>query len=464
MFGTRTGCAHVLLCPFPTSGHIIPMLDMASLLLSRGLKLTVLVTPTLLHLLDPVISRHASSGSVQPLVLPLPSVHRTSNLPWPLEDMYALCDLAGPITDWFRSHPSPPVAIISDFFLGWTHRLATDLGVPRLVLESSGAFGELIFTSMLRDLPKADDPHDDESFVHFPKLPNSPKCPWWQLPHLYRLLNVEDPDWEFFRNSWLCNSQSWGAIVNSFDELEGPSLNQMKKEMGHDRVWAVGPLLPSDGDRTAPSKRGGTSSVPVHELISWLDCKPDGSVVYVCFGSTWTLTDEQVGSLAGALDSSGVDFVWVVKKDDVVSIPDGFDERTKGRGFMINGWAPQVQILSHRAVGAFVTHCGWNSFLEGIAASVLMLSWPLGADQFTNTMMLVDQLGAGVKFCNLGNRAVPDSAELARLLAESVNEKGWAEERARVRKLRKSAVEAVKGGSSAKNLNALVKKLNELVA
>jgi len=55
---------------------------------------------------------------------------------------------------------------------------------------------------------------------------------------------------------------------------------------------------------------------------------------------------------------------------------------SSGKGLIIRGWAPQVLILDHEAVGGFVTHCGWNSALEGISAGLPMVTWPVFAEQF----------------------------------------------------------------------------------
>ena len=68
----------------------------------------------------------------------------------------------------------------------------------------------------------------------------------------------------------------------------------------------------------------------------------------------------------------------------------------KGKGLIIRGWAPQVLILDHEAVGGFMTHCGWNSTIESIAAGVPMVTWPLYAEQFCNEKLVKDVLKIGV--------------------------------------------------------------------
>ncbi|KAI8562593.1 hypothetical protein RHMOL_Rhmol03G0046700 [Rhododendron molle] len=352
--------AHILVFPYPAMGHIIPLLDLTHMFLTRGLTVTVLITPPHLSLLDPLLSSHPSA-SIQPLLLSPPNIIPTidSQLYRPVANARALSALCNPIIKWFKSHPSPPVAIISDIFLGWTHHLASHLGIPHVAFWTSGAFAASVFHTLWRDLPKVDDPTDEDAVLSMPKVPNSPKYPWWQITSLYRGFKEGDPDWEFFRNGILANGQSWGTVFNSFTELEQVYIEHIKKEMGHDRVWGVGPLLPVDEDSIGPTNRGGSSSVLAHDVMCWLDSKANDSVVYVCFGSRWTLTNEQIG--------------------------------------------------------------------------------------------------VAVRFCECGTRMVPDSSELARLLAESVG--GTRLERSRVMEVRIAASEAIKGGSSSRDMEALVNKL-----
>ncbi|TYH80323.1 hypothetical protein ES332_D03G124400v1 [Gossypium tomentosum] len=453
---------HILVYPFPTSGHFIPFLDLTHRLLNRRLTVTVLVTPNNLHLLDPLLTRHASS-SLHHLLLPDMDPLPAPNLPARLR---RLRDLHYPaLLQWFQSLTSPPVAIFSDFFLGWTQSLASELGLRRIVFSPSSSFSYSLNMSLCRESLRIDDPQAENQTLSFPDIPNSPKYPAYQINSIYRTYKDADPDKEFYRRNWLQNLESWGVVFNTFSDLEAIYIDHLKKEiMGHDRIWAVGPVLGDDGLDT--TNRGGSSSVPFQELVAWLDSRDDNSVVYVSFGSHYVLTLKQMDVVASGLEESGVNFVWSVRepKASQVSrdhgvIPDGFEDRVAGKGFLIKGWAPQLAVLRHRAVGAFLTHCGWNSTLEGIAAGVVMLTWPMGADQFTNTKLLVDECGVGIRVGE-STQNIPESSTLARMLVESLD--GSRAERSQAKMLSEEALNAVNGGTSDNDLGSLVKAINEI--
>jgi hypothetical protein len=103
-------------------------------------------------------------------------------------------------------------------------------------------------------------------------------------------------------------------------------------------------------------------------VLKWLDTKPARSVVYVCFGSLTRFPLEQVSELGMGLADSCANFVWVVGDKNVPPLPD-IDAAAPGRGLVVRGWAPQVAVLRHAAVGAFVTHCRWGTVTEAAAAA-----------------------------------------------------------------------------------------------
>ncbi|GFZ06426.1 UDP-glucosyl transferase 88A1 [Actinidia rufa] len=207
---------------------------------------------------------------------------------------------------------------------------------------------------------------------------------------------------EFF--SQMPNSE--GIIVNTFESLESKALKAISDGLClPDRrtppIFCIGPLIASDDHRG-----GGDGNV--HECLKWLDSQPSQSVVFLCFGSLGLFSVEQLKEVAVGLERSGQRFLWVVRSPptedkskiffatpdpDLDSLlPDGFLGRTKGRGFVVKSWAPQVEVLKHESVGGFVTHCGWNSVLEAVCAGVPMVAWPLYAEQRLNRVLLVEEM------------------------------------------------------------------------
>lgn len=263
------------------------------------------------------------------------------------------------------------------------------------------------------------------------------------------------------------NSSSWGYVNNTFEALEPEFLEFLRNKLGHNRIFAVGPLSLLGGSDSTSRGSTSSSSVSHDDIWSWLNGCADGSVLYVCFGSQVLLRTAQVEALANGLERSGVKFIWVMKPataqqvaDGFGSIPYGFEARVKGRGLIIQGWAPQVPILSHRAVGGFVSHCGWNSLLEGIVGGTMILGWPMEADQFVNAKLLVDYMGVAVRLCE-GKDTVPDPIKLGQKVAESMS--GEIAEKVRAKELRSKAMEAVGGGgSSSRDLDRLVRELTQL--
>ncbi|KAF8101028.1 hypothetical protein N665_0211s0017 [Sinapis alba] len=355
--------------------------------------------------------------------------------------MASLRQLREPIIKWLSSHPNPPVAIISDFFLGWTN----DLGIPRFAFFSSGAFlaSVIHFFSDKIHLFESNEP------VCFSDLPRSPVFKTEHLPALVPQCPLSEA-LEILREITM-NFSSYGCVFNSCECLEEEYLDYVKLRADHNRVFGVGPLS-SNG----LGKGNSYSSVDVEALMSCLDGCPDGSVLYICFGSQKVLTKDQCDALALSLEKSMTRFVWVAKTDPV---PDGFEDRVAGRGKVFRGWAPQVAVLSHLAVGGFLSHCGWNSVMEAVASGTMILAWPMEADQFVDARLLVEHLGVAVRICE-GGETVPNPHDLSRVLVETMSECGR-DVRGRAKEMGRKARAATEvGGSSNADLERLVRELS----
>ncbi|PWA69718.1 UDP-glucuronosyl/UDP-glucosyltransferase [Artemisia annua] len=205
---------------------------------------------------------------------------------------------------------------------------------------------------------------------------------------------------EMFDRLLEAEKTSSGIVVNSFEELE-PKYVEAFARAKDKVVWCIGPVSLSNKSFEDLSERGNKPAINKDDCLKWLDSREQGSVVYVCLGSLWYGSTEQAIELGLGLESSNKPFIWFIRQtsDEFERwlLEEGYEERIKDRGLMVRGWAPQILILSHEAIGGFITHCGWNSTLEGICAGIPMVTWPHFADQFLNERFIVDVLKIGVK-------------------------------------------------------------------
>jgi UDP:flavonoid glycosyltransferase YjiC (YdhE family) len=178
--------------------------------------------------------------------------------------------------------------------------------------------------------------------------------------------------------------------------------------------------------------------------------------VYVNFGSITVMTNAQMVEFAWGLAQSGRQFVWVVRRDlvkgDAAVLPEEFLAETAGRGLMPS-WCPQQEVLDHPAVGAFLTHSGWNSTMESLCGGVPVISWPFFADQQTNCRYQCQQWGVGMEIdSNVRRDAV---AGLITEIMEGEKGKGMRKRAVDWKECARKA--AMPGGSSHGNFDELVR-------
>ncbi|XP_047332607.1 anthocyanidin 3-O-glucosyltransferase 2-like [Impatiens glandulifera] len=192
-----------------------------------------------------------------------------------------------------------------------------------------------------------------------------------------------------------------GIAINTFDELESHAIKVLLEDEKCPPVYPVGPIIKLKKENNEKSA----------DIIRWLDSQPKSSVIFLCFGSKGSFPDAQLKEIAYAIEKAGKRFLWSLRRpsstdkttswitgdyeDPAQVLPEGFLERTAEIGRVI-GWAPQVEVLSHEAVGGFVSHCGWNSVLESVWFGVPTATWPIQAEQNMNAFFMVKEVGLSV--------------------------------------------------------------------
>ncbi|KAH7300293.1 hypothetical protein KP509_24G054700 [Ceratopteris richardii] len=187
-------------------------------------------------------------------------------------------------------------------------------------------------------------------------------------------------------------------LINSIYELESQSFASLHEE--HVHACAVGPLfLLSMKANEAGQSLAQPRTIFYKEdysCMQWLASRAPASTLYVAFGSEARMEKQDITELAFGLESSGHDFLWVIRPGSIVgdlsaadNLPEGFKERTAAKGLIVK-WAPQMEVLSHPAIWGFLSHCGWNSTLEALWMGIPILGWPQRADQGVSQFFIRD--------------------------------------------------------------------------
>uniref|UniRef100_A0A7N0TVT3 Glycosyltransferase n=1 Tax=Kalanchoe fedtschenkoi TaxID=63787 RepID=A0A7N0TVT3_KALFE len=475
--GSDSPPLHVFFFPLMAHGHMIPMVDMAGLFGSRGVHCTIVTTPAN----QPFISK--SIGKVQCLgfeirVRTIPFPAAKAGLPEGCENLdmvpspayvnnfvEASMLLREPFEELLEEER--PDCLVGDMFFPWSTESAAKLGIPRLVFHGTSYFALCAGEVVRAEKPYLFASSDTEPFV-IPGLPDEIKLTRSQLP-MNLLENKSMILAQVLDDARTSELTSFGVVFNSFYELE-PAYADYYTTVLKRRAWQIGPLSLCNRDAEEKAARGKQSSIDQHECLKWLDSKEPDSVVYVCFGSTCKFLDDQLAEIASALEASGQNFIWVIRRisesEPEHFLPEGFEERVQDRALLIRGWAPQVLILDHPSVGGFVSHCGWNSTLEAISAGLPMVTWPVFAEQFYNEKLVTDLLKIGVsvgtqKWAQLvGDHVQKETIQKAVLQIMEGEEA--AERRSRARQLGMLARQAVeKDGSSYTSLTNLLADLKK---
>jgi hypothetical protein len=373
---------HIAMFPWLAFGHIIPFLELSKLIAQKGHRISFISTPRNIDRL-PKIPPHLA-----PLItfvkLPLPHVE---NLP---ENAEATMDVPYHIIPYLKiahdglqqplSHfleTSTPDWIIHDFAPHWLPPIATKLAISRAFFSIFNASTLCFFGPTKSSVIEAHKPRTEpDHFVVPPTwVPIKTKIAFrhFEAKQIFDIFEENASsvsDW--FRYMTVILGID-ALAVKTCIEVEGEWV-ELLGELHDMPVIPVG-LLPPSLQETVDNKDS--------TIFEWLNKQEKESVIYIALGSELQPSQEAFTELAFGLEKSGLPFFWALRKrsDSVQLLPEGFEERTKDRGVVWTGWAPQLRILGHESVGGFLTHCGWSSVTEAFQFGRALILLPFLGDQ-----------------------------------------------------------------------------------
>lgn len=394
---------HFLLIPLMSQSHIIPLIDFAKLLALHEVKISIITTPLNAQKYKSIVT-HAIKSNLKIQLIPLHFPSQEVGLPKGCENLDTLNSLEmfkdfllasemmqEQLEKLIQDLEPKPSCIISTSPLTWTQQVANKFKIPRYIFQTVSCF--TLYCSHMLNQTRIQDTLvlDKDSFL-IPNVPHKIEFTKGQLPQSTQDMKSLVDNMKKFQDL------ARGTLINTFEELEPWYVDSYKKVVN--KVFCVGPTSLSNKEMV---DRGNKASIDEHICLKWLDSMKPKSVIYACFGSLCQISFFQMKEIGLGLESSNVPFIWIIRGLNLTPVvekwlkDENFEEKVKGRGIIIRGWAPQVLILSHPSIGGFLTHCGWNSALEGMSHGVPMITFPMFAEQFYNEKFIIDVLNTGVR-------------------------------------------------------------------
>nr|AUR26625.1 UDP-glucosyltransferase 709K1 [Centella asiatica] len=455
---------HVVILPFPAQGHIKPMFMLGKLLCNTGINVTLVNTDQNHNILSSSIDKssfyHLYPGfrfmalGVGP---PEENIRRRGKA----EIMKWIISTCHPKFNELMIEENKGdgkiTCVIADGYMSFAIDVAKEFDIPVISFRTYNATCTWLYFHLEELLQSGEIPVQDRD------MDQQVTC----IPGLENIVRRRDlPEFcrhesgnsilQFYMDQTSKMKQASALILNTFEELESPIVSNLRSIF--QKVYTIGPLQGLLESRMAQNSRwsdvSDASLRPQDQTcISWLDNQAPKSVIYISFGSLVVLTRDQLMEFWHGLVNSGLPFLWVIRPGLIMSDTQTPPERSdwpNKRGFIVD-WAPQEEVLAHRAIGGFLSHGGWNSTLESIWAGKSMICWPQFADQQVNSRCVEEMWRIGLDMKDTCDKSTVE--KMVKDLMDSTNEQ-IQKSTARFASMAHNSVS--KGGSSYRNIEKLI--------
>ncbi|TXG74208.1 hypothetical protein EZV62_002787 [Acer yangbiense] len=430
-----------LLSPF--QGHINPMLQLATILHSRGFSIT-LVHPqfkspnpsnhpefTFIPISDNLSESKVSTGDLFSIVSAL---NKNCEAPFKqcIEQLLKADD-----------HHDRISCIVYDGLMFFAQSVADHFKLPGISVRTSPAATILAYAL------------HEQGYISLLDLMSQDQVPEIESLRLKELTavmreNTTEAILELRAAFTDSLKKSSVIIVNTMNFLEQEAVKIVQEMFPASSIFTTGPF-----HKLAPTISSSLLKEDTN-CISWLNRQSPKSVIYVSFGSLASIDEKELLEMAWGLADSEQPFLWVIRPGMVRDskgmelLPKSFEERVGERGCIVE-WAPQKEVLEHEAVGGFWTHCGWNSILESICEGVPMLCRPFFGDQNLNVRYVCDVWKVGLEL---------ERGEIEKAIRKLMVDTEGEEIGKRAKHLKQKVDMSLKeGGSSYSSLNDLAEKI-----
>eukprot|EP01018_Ginkgo_biloba_P004616 Gb_10317 [translate_table: standard] len=388
---------HVAIFPAVGMGHLIPLAEFAKrLAVHHGFSITFITTKWRTTPRQTAYTQKLASSGLDIRFVELPEVQMedVEGLSFEILIFKLMENSKGAVENALKSmleSASPICAFITDLFCTAMIDVGTKLHIPTYVFFTTAA--AVLCVMLYHPTLDVETRVCLKQVDHPVNIPGLPPIPPRYLPG--PMQDRADPAYQPFLRHCSRLRKASGIFINTSEELERRSIEALVHGKvvngdGMPSIYTVGPLLAEEEDKEEERA----------DCLKWLDDQSPSSVIFVSFGSEAFLSADQIVELALGLEASGQRFLWVLRSDDgrgvSTLLPPGFESRTKDLGLVLSSWAPQIPVLSHPSTGGFLSHCGWNSTLESIWCGVPMIAWPIQAEQWTNSFVLVNEIKVAI--------------------------------------------------------------------